>query len=99
MDVSDKIASRYVARSDVAVREVGEDLVLLDLSSGTYFTMNAQGTFIWTQLLAAPSTAQALATAVADEYDVDEVTATQDVQEFLDHVVREGLADLETTTS
>ena len=41
------ISSRVAIRPDVLARSVGEETVILDLSSGTYFGLDPVGARIW----------------------------------------------------
>ena len=37
-------------KGDVVSRTVGDDMILLDLESGTYYTLNSVGAVIWKEL-------------------------------------------------
>ena len=81
---------RYAIASEVVARSVGDDTVLLDLKSGTYFTLNAVGTVVWRSITAGEGL-DAMASAVVAEFEVDSSTARADVVEFLDAVIEAGL--------
>jgi hypothetical protein len=65
----------------VAWQMVGEEAVLLDLSTGRAIGLNATGSFLWPRLEACP--ASDLAAALAAEFDVDRTQAQQDVDRFV----------------
>ena len=56
-------------KEDVVARSMGDETVLLDLDSGTYFTLNAVGGVIWRQLEKGGGLEES-AVAVVDEYEV-----------------------------
>jgi len=71
-------------------RLVGDETVLLDLSSGLYFGLDGVGKRIWDSVVEGNSLAQAVAVIVS-EYDVDEAQAQADVIEFASDLVERGL--------
>jgi hypothetical protein len=74
----------------VMSRLVGDETVLLDLSSGIYFGLDGVGKRIWESLTKGQSLRDAVAGIVA-EYDVDESQAQIDVVEFVSDLVARGL--------
>jgi hypothetical protein len=76
--------------ADVIFRELEEEGVLLDLASGRYFGLNLVGTRIW-RLLAAGATPDAIAAALADEFDAPADQIGRDVEELLAELTACGL--------
>lgn len=74
----------------VMSRLVGDETVLLDLSSGLYFGLDGVGKRIWESLTEGQSLGDAAAVIVA-EYEVDESQAQADVVEFVSDLVARGL--------
>ena len=74
----------------VMSRLVGDETVLLDLSSGLYFGLDGVGKRIWESLAEHQSLGDAVAVIVA-EYDVDEAQAQADVVAFVSDLVARGL--------
>ena len=77
-------------KQDVIARTVGDETILLDLQSGTYFTLNRVGSVIWQALQDGPSIDELTADVVAG-FEIDEATARADVAEFLDEMAAQGL--------
>jgi Coenzyme PQQ synthesis protein D (PqqD) len=75
---------------EVMAREVGEETVLLDLASGSYFGLDALGTRIW-QLLVAGSTLAQVRDALLDEYEVGRDQLEADLLRLLDELHAAGL--------
>ena len=66
----------------VTVREVDGEILVLDLRSNQVHQFNPTASFIWKRC-AEGQTSQAIAAALAGEFEVDEETARRDVEETL----------------
>jgi len=70
-------------RSDtIAWNAVGENTVVLDLASSTYFSTNATGSLLW-QLLSSGAGRRELVNALVERFGVDQGTIERDVDVFL----------------
>lgn len=65
-------------RSDLVVRTVGTDSVMMDVESGYYFALDEVSTRIW-ELLEQPITFPRVAEILVAEYEVSEERAREDV--------------------
>jgi len=65
-------------RSDIIVREVNGETVVLDRSTGLLHTLNATASFVWHRL-DGRQTVQDIARAVSHMFDVDIAVAEKDV--------------------
>jgi len=74
----------------VMARTVGEETVLLDLASGTYFGLDPVGTRIW-QLLSEGKTVAAVCDNMLIEFDVTRDTLEADVMRLLGELRDKGL--------
>ncbi len=74
----------------VMSRLVGDETVLLDLSSGIYFGVDGVGQRIWESVAEGHSLAETAA-VIAAEFVVDEERAQADVVEFANDLVERGL--------
>lgn len=83
-------ADRYTLKPDVVARSVAGEMILLDLATGTYFTLNAVGATIWRALETGAGRAEAIA-AIVEDYEIDEATAAADYDEYIDALASEGL--------
>ena len=83
-------ASRYSVKADVVARSVAEEMILLDLETGLYFTLNPVGCAIW-RGLESNSDRAAIIAGVVEQFEVDEATATADFDEYIDALTGEGL--------
>jgi hypothetical protein len=75
---------------DVIVRELGGESVVLDLSSGRYFGLNAVGTRVW-QLIQQGEPVNGLIRTLTDEYDADAGDIERDVLALLEDLKARGL--------
>jgi len=74
----------------VMSRPVGDETVLLDLESGTYFGLDGVGQRIWSSVEAGETLGDAVDAIVA-EYEVDRDRAEADVIAFAANLVERGL--------
>lgn len=74
MNLSDKVT----IPAQVMARTVGDETVILDLISGTYYGLDPVGARIW-QLMAEGQTLAQLCTQMLDEYEVAQDDLERDV--------------------
>ena len=74
----------------VMSRLVGDETVLLDLSSGIYFGLDGVGKRIW-ESVADGLSLRETAAAIAAEFEVEEAQAQADLIEFATDLVERGL--------
>ena len=75
----------------VMARQVGEECVMLDLASGTYFGLDPVGARVW-QLLVERRPLDEVCATLAEEFDAPQERIEQDVRRLLDELVALGLA-------
>ncbi len=75
---------------EVLCRDLGDESVLLDLATETYFGLNATGTRLWRLLTGGATIGDALAT-LASEFDAGAEVIDRDMTELIDELVRRGL--------
>ncbi len=63
---------------NVIARQVGDEIVLLDLDNGTYFGLDPIGARIW-ELISQGRTLAAVCEVILDEYDVTREIIEQDL--------------------
>ncbi len=83
---------------DVLVSELDGESVLLKLKSESYFGLDEIGTRIWTLLLESDSV-QAAYDAVLSEFDVDADELRDNLTEFVDRLIQQGLLEVASATS
>ena len=76
---------------DVLAKEVGGEIVLLDLASGTYFGLAEVGARTWQLMAEKPSTIGDLCARLQAEYDVDHATLEADVVALCQDLAGKGL--------
>lgn len=81
-DGGDSDRSIRLRTSDLAWREVSDEIVVLEFRSGSYLLVNGTGRELWPQLVAG-TTRQRLAASVRDRHGVDAAEAEADVESFV----------------
>ena len=84
---------RFGAAPNVLVRDLGGELVLLNLGSESYFGIDQVGARMWGVLTESPSLAEALAT-LTGEYEVEPGDLETDLRALVSSLCAAGLAEL-----
>ena len=82
---------RYVSAENVVFCELEGGSALLDLKSSSYFRLNETAHFIWEQLDGDGATADAIASALGESFEVAQEECLPDVLDILEAF---GTADL-----
>jgi hypothetical protein len=83
--------ARYeVNGEDIAAEVAGGEAIILNLSSGVYYSLAGAGALAWL-LLERSHTAAEAGALIASRSGVDAGTATADVEALLDRLLAEGL--------
>jgi Coenzyme PQQ synthesis protein D (PqqD) len=88
-------ATRFQISANVHARRFDDELVVLHLGVGAYFSLDPVGSTIWDQLVDGKGAEEAVA-AILAEYDIDEATARADVERLAEELVEAGLLSLRT---
>jgi hypothetical protein len=86
MNLTDKVA----IPTQVMVRQVGVETVILDLASGTYFGLDPVGARIW-QLMGEGKTLAEICSMMLDEYEVERGQLETDVLRITGELLERGL--------
>jgi hypothetical protein len=93
MNLTDKVT----IPEQVMARQVGEETVILDLASGTYFGLDPVGARIW-QLLGEGRTLAEVCESMLAEYEVSRDEIERDVNELLAALVDKSLIKVESAS-
>lgn len=84
---------RVKPRPDVLVRQMGDELVLLNLANESYFGLDEVGTAIWRALETEPSV-DAACDSLTREYDVTPERLRSDVEALVARLAQAGLVEI-----
>lgn len=84
------LSRRYKHAAQVAWRKIDEELVVLDLQSSLYYSLNPTASFAW-QRLERPASAEELAAELSAEFDVAPARAAADAAELLETLLKDKL--------
>lgn len=73
--------------------DLEDEVVILGLKDGVYYGLNPVGSFIW-KLIQNPVSVKEIKEAILAEYEVDEETCENDLQELLGDLLDKGLIEL-----
>jgi uncharacterized cysteine cluster protein YcgN (CxxCxxCC family) len=81
-----------VRAADIAWQQVEGEVVVLDLRSSRYLSINGTGALLWHRLIEGADREQ-LAEDLTARHDVPHERALRDVTEFVDHCVSLGILE------
>ena len=77
----------------VVSRVVDDATVLLDTATGRYFSLDAVGSRVWSQLSVSP-TVDAACEALLEDFDVDPKRLQADVHDLVERLAAAGLVEV-----
>ena len=86
-------ASVVVVSKDQMASDVGGETVILGLTAGRYYGLDAVGARVW-QLLQTPSPVAAVRDAIVTEYEVEPERCEADLLALLQKMVDAGLVEV-----
>jgi coenzyme PQQ synthesis protein D (PqqD) len=85
--------STFTIPENVAWRNVNEEIVILKLKSGEYYTLNEVGRHIW-QAISDQQNVEGITNHIVDQFEVTFEKAMEDVMTFLDKMLKESVVSL-----
>lgn len=85
-----KLSDTATIPSQVMARTVGDETVILDLASGTYFGLDPVGARIW-QLIGEGKTLAEICATMLEEYEVEREQLETDVLRLSSELLERGL--------
>jgi hypothetical protein len=82
---------QYTVSKNVLSSKIDDEIVLLSMDNGLYFTLNPMGSSIWDILTSSPTTYEEIVKLLAEDYEVSLKTCTDDVTSFLNDLVSKNL--------
>lgn len=80
----------YIHKEGHVVSDMNGDKVMMSIQSGKYFNLGRTGGRIW-ELLAEGNTISGIVKSLSTEYSVDQSTCSQQVELFMNSLLKEGL--------
>jgi hypothetical protein len=77
-------------KEDLLTSKIGDEIVLMTIESGKYFSINQVGSQIW-EMIKKPVTAEDVCKELIQEYDVGMEQCLNDTLSFLDKLHHDGL--------
>ena len=90
MDINASLVRRA---ADQIACDMGGEIVILDLKSGTYYGLDVVGARIWT-LIEQPASITSIRDAIVADYDIDGATCERDIFVFLKQMRDAGLVEI-----
>ncbi len=84
---------RVVAVDNVLIHRFEDEAVLLNLNNEIYYSLNITGYMMW-QVLTTADNVQAALDVLSKQYNVDKDILRQDMEEFIEQLVKIGLVEV-----
>jgi hypothetical protein len=85
---------RYLRNSKTISGRLHDEMVMMDMEQGKYFSLNQTATVIW-ELLENPLTMEELCDRLMGEFEVDRERCLEEVEEYIDEMNKLGLIKTE----
>jgi len=82
--------TKFKTTENFAWRNVNDEIIILNLKSGEYFTLNDVAQCIWTAVTEEKSVEE-IKVKIIDEYDVSAEKAERDIDDFITGMIEQGL--------
>jgi hypothetical protein len=93
MDTAFSAGSIVVAAKDHVSCPLGDDIIILDLRAGLYFSLDNVGAMVW-QLIQQPRTMQDLRAAILETFEVSEEVCERDLVALLQQLAAKDLIEI-----
>ena len=87
----------YRLANNISLTQVDDEVVLLNLNSGSYFGLNHVGAGLLNRLVAQQSVEQSCA-ALAKQYAIPAQTVNDDIAELISQLLEQGLIEHQNDT-
>ncbi|MBK1663199.1 PqqD family protein [Rhodospirillum rubrum] len=87
------LASRIAIRPGLMAREIDDEMVMMDIESGQYFTLDGVGTEVW-RLLGQPIQVSTLGDRLMELYEGDRAAIDADLLRFLESLLEKRLIEI-----
>lgn len=91
--------SKFKLTKNVISTKLGDEAVLLDHERGFYYSLNEVGVTVLDELVKGSKTYQKLLAVVLENYEIDEVTASEDLDLLVEELLEEKLIRTVATVS
>lgn len=83
---------KFKRKQDVIAAGLHDEMVMMDIEKGKYFTLNPVGTVIW-NLLETPYSLEDLVERLMEEFEVDLAQCRQETEDYLQNLLKAGLVE------
>lgn len=81
---------RYERNKKTISGKLHDELVMMDMDQGKYFSLNQTATVIW-ELLERPLTIEELCETLTEEFEIDREQCEADTKQYLEEMMKLGL--------
>ena len=89
----ERVGKKIIVPDSVMAREVGGEMVILNLDNEQYYGLDEVGARMWLHLTTSPNMQEAL-NILHNEYDAELEQLSKDLQELIGNLEAEGLLEV-----
>ncbi|MDY6793198.1 MAG: PqqD family protein [Thermodesulfobacteriota bacterium] len=82
--------TKFKTTENIAWRNVNDEIVILNLKSGEYFTLNDVAQCIW-KAITDEKSVEEIKVKIIDEYDVSHEKADREIEDFISSMIEQRL--------
>lgn len=80
----------YKRNEQLITATMNEEIVMMDVMSGKYYSLGVTGGVIW-KILEKPAKLEGIVEKLLQEFAIDKETCTEQVSDFLEHALKKGI--------
>jgi len=84
---------KYKVKANVVSTQMQNEIVLMDVQRGVYFSLNETGAFLWDKLSGEGADINELCHSLQDAFEVDPEVCRQDISQLLSQMNESGILE------
>lgn len=84
---------KFVRTNKNISSKIEDEIVMVDVELGKYFTLNSVASSIW-EIVSEPLSMKEIVDQLMEEYDIDESTCIKETKLFLEELIKLGLVEI-----
>ena len=88
------LSSQITKKSELLSSEIDGEIVMMNINTGKYLSMNAVGSEIWKMIEGNPITIETICENLLQMFKVDKAICEREAMEFCSHLLKENLIEI-----
>lgn len=83
---------KYKRNTDNIHSKIDDEVVMVNVEQGNYYSLNRVGSSIW-ELLETPKSVEEICSELMNEYEINEYDCKKEVESFVEALLNKGVID------